>query len=310
MDVPVHALRSFCVLADELHFGAAARRLNISSPSLSQQLSRLEENVGARLFDRNSRRVTLTAAGLELLPLARRVRDTHDDVLDWARARAIGQDGVLRVGVVAAGAGALTTAVIMSAVQQMPTLRLEMRRLGFFDAPTELLAGRVDAVFVPGPLAADPARIRSTTLWTEPRVLVVSSRHRLAGRESIGIAETSEETFVAASGGDAVAVDWWLVDPRPDGSRPRRGPVADDIDGLLELCAAGVGVNIAAASAATHYRRDDLAFVPIVDIEPATIILCTLVRPLTPAAQQFEAIALEEARRAREGQLAAELSPR
>jgi DNA-binding transcriptional LysR family regulator len=299
MDVPVHALRSFCVLAEELHFASAAKRLNISSPSLSQQITRLEQNVGVRLFDRSSRTVALTAAGTELLPLARRARDAHQDVIDWAVALREKPDGVLRIGVVAAGAGQLTTAIIMSAVQRMPELRLEMRRLGFFDAPDELLAGRVDAVFAPGPLIVDPTRIRSTTLWTEPRVLVVSSRHPFASRRSLSILETSDETFVAASGGDAATIDWWLVDPRPDGSRPRRGPVADDIDGLLELCAAGVGVNIAAASAASHYRRDDLAFVPIDDIEPATIMLLTLVRPRTTAAHSFESIAVTESQNGR-----------
>lgn len=298
MDVPIHALRSFCVLAEELHFGSAAARLNISSPSLSQQVSRLEENLGVKLFERNSRRVTLTEAGGELLPLARRARDAHQEVLEWAASLRDDKPDLLRIGVVAAGAGRLTTAIIMNAIQEMPDLRLEMRRLGFFDAPAELLAGRVDAAFVPGPIVADRERIVSTLLWSEPRVLVVPTGHRLAGRESIGIAEAADDVFVAASGGDPGAVDWWLVDPRPDGSHPRRGPVADDFEGLLELCAAGVGVNIAAASAATHYRRDDLSFVPIVDIEPATILLCTRRHSTGAAARRFESIATSEAQRA------------
>jgi DNA-binding transcriptional LysR family regulator len=291
MDLPIHSLRSFCVLAEELHFSAAAKRLQITPPSLSQQISRLEENIGVRLFDRNPRRVSLTEAGTQLLPLARRVRDSHQDVLDWATSVHDGQEGVLRIGVIAAGAGQLTTTIIMDAVAQMPSLRLEMRRLGFFDAASELLGGRVDAVFGPGPLIIDPDEIRLTALWTEPRVLVVPISHRLARRESISILETADEVFVSASGGDAATVDWWLVDPRPDGSRPHRGPVADDVDGLLELCAAGVGVNIAAASAASHYRRDELAFVPISDIPPATIVLCTLASPVNPAVRSFEQIA-------------------
>jgi DNA-binding transcriptional LysR family regulator len=295
MDVPIHALRSFCVLAEELHFGAAAARLRIASPSLSQQLSRLEANLGVRLFERHSRLVVLTDAGRELLPLAQAARDSHQAVLDWAATRNDDGERMLRIGVVAAGAGQLTTAIITSAVQQLPNLRLEMRRLGFFDAAAELLAGRVDAAFTPGPISTDPAIIRSEPLWSEPRVLVVAAGHPLAGRESISIAETSGETFVAASGGEPSVVDWWLVDPRPDGTHPIRGPVADDIDGLLELCAAGAGVNIAAASAASHYRRDALAFVPIVDIEPATIILCTLRHPSNPSVNVFERLAAAEA---------------
>jgi hypothetical protein len=68
-------------------------------------------------------------------------------------------------------------------------------------------------------------------------------------RTEVGIAETDEELFVAPASGDPSVRDWWVVDPRPSGRRPQRGPVADDIEGILELVAAGLGVNIAAASA-------------------------------------------------------------
>ena len=83
-------------------------------------------------------------------------------------------------------------------------------------------------------------------------------------------------------------VDWWIVDPRPDGSRPKRGPTADSVDGLLELVAAGAGVNIAGQSAsagtigATNWRS-----CPIYDIEPATIVLCSLSDSLNPMVKTF-----------------------
>ena len=293
MDIPLHVIRYFCVLADELHFGKAAAALSISAPSLSQQITKLERTIGTPLFERNPRKVTLTSAGAELLPLARRVRDDHDDLLRWAEA--LGSDTgdeLLRIGLIAAGAGALTTAILSAAVQRMPTMRLEMRRLGFFDTNTELLEGRVDVVFAPAPFESDD-RIVADPLWSEPRVLVVPSSHPLADRESISINEIADEVFVSASGGIAEVLDWWLVDPRPDGSHPTRGPVADDFEGLLELVAAGVGVNIASASAASHYGREGLSFVRIRDIEPSTILLCSLKRPSTPAVTAFTTIAKE-----------------
>ncbi|GAA4157060.1 LysR family transcriptional regulator [Leifsonia shinshuensis] len=298
MDVPIHTLRYFCVLAEELHFAAAAARLNISPPSLSQQISRLESVVGEPLFERTSRAVALTTAGEELLPHARRAVDAHQDVIDWITARHNAPAPVLRIGVVAAGAGPLTSRAIASAVQRIPGLRLEMRKVGFFDPQVELAAGRVDAVFAPAPLAVDEDVVTATPMWTEPRVLVVPAGHHLAERASITIDETRDETFVAVSGGDPRAIAWWLVDPRPDGSHPRVGPVAQDIDGILALVGAGMGVNIAAASAATHYRRSELAFVPIEDIEPATILLCTR-RRRDPVVAAFVAVVEAEARAAR-----------
>ena len=153
-------------------------------------------------------------------------------------------------------------------------------------SPTELEGGRVDVVFAPAPMLLPP-RIRIEPLWLEPRVLVVPADHPLAGRESVSILETNDEVFVAVAGGVPEVVDWWLVDPRPDGSRPKRGPTADSVDGLFELVAAGAGVNIAGQSASRQYRRDELAFVPVSDIEPATIVLCSLSDSLNPMVKSF-----------------------
>ncbi|WP_062297800.1 LysR family transcriptional regulator [Demequina maris] len=297
MDVSVPTLRYFSVLAQELHFGRAAERLSISSPSLSQQIAGLERTVGGLLFERTSRSVTLTPLGAEMLPHATRVLDAHDDLTAWIAEQRTPAETTLRLGVVAAGAGPLTAA-IMTAVAEIPHLRLEMRRVGFFDVERELLSRRVDAVLAPAPLPHDQDVLATAPLWTEPRVLIMRADHPLAGRASISIDEVRDETFVAVSGDHADAIAWWTVDPRPDGSHPRLGPRADDIEGLLELVSAGMGVNIAAASAAAHYPRADLAFVPIDDIEPATILLCTR-RRREPTVAAFAEIAQAEARRAR-----------
>jgi DNA-binding transcriptional LysR family regulator len=271
MDVPIHVIRYFCVLAEELHFGRAAERLSITPPSLSQQISRLEQQLGVKLLDRSPRKVELTAYGRDLLPLARRVQDDHDQMLSWARSvRRDQHTPLLRVGVVAAGAGALTTAAISATMQAIPQARIEMRRLGFFDVASELEGGRVDVVFAPSPMVLPP-RIRVEPLWREPRVLVVPADHPLSGRESVTISETDDEVFVAVAGGVPEVVDWWIV----------------------ELVAAGAGVNIAGQSASRQYRRDELAFVPITDIEPAMIVLCSLSDARNPMVKTFRETAQE-----------------
>ena len=184
------------------------------------------------------------------------------------------------------GAGTLTTTVIATTLQKVPTARIEMRRLGFFEVAADLEGGRVDVVFAPMPMEL-PERIRVEPLWREPRVLVTRADHPLAARESISIADTAKEIFVTAGGGPPHVIDWWVVDPRPDGTRPRRGPTADSVEGLLELVAAGAGVNIASESARTHYRRDELAYVRIEDIEPATLVLCSFSDSRNPMVRTF-----------------------
>lgn len=292
MDISIQVIRYFCMLAEELHFGRSAERLNITPPSLSQQISRLERQLGVKLFDRSPRSVELTEHGRHLLPLARRLQDDHDRVLDWGKQIRTQSDApMLRVGVVAAGAGTLTTAAIAATLQRVPDARIEMRRMGFFEVFEELEKGRVDVVFAPP--VPSPPRVRSEPMWQEPRVLVVRTDHRLSERDTISISETADEVFVTVGSGPPEVVNWWVVDPRPDGSRPRRGPTADSVEGLLELVAAGAGVNIAGQSAARNYRRAELAFVRIEDIPPARIHLLSLRDNRSRMVQTFRATARE-----------------
>lgn len=304
MDIPIAPVRYFCVLAEELHFRRAAERLHISSPSLSQQITRLEDQLGTRLFDRSARRVTLTPDGARLLPAAERAVTAHREFLDAALLLGEDRDRILRVGVVAAGAGPLTSEILMAAVEAVPGLRLEMRHLGFFDAEQHLIEGDIDVAFALDEPAGTRGGVVAIPVWEERRVLVVRRDHPLASRASVRIMETAGETFITARGGDEETLAWWLIDPRPDGSHPRRGPSADDLDGILDLCAAGVGVNIAGEAIGSRYRRDELALIPISDAPPARIMLKRRTGPGHPLVLRFEEIALERSA-ARSGPAAA-----
>jgi len=143
------------------------------------------------------------------------------------------------------------------------------------------------------PPVPGPPLVRTEPMWEEPRVLVVRIDHPLAGRDSVSIADTADEIFITVGSGPADVVNWWVVDPRPDGSHPRRGPTADSVEGLLELVAAGAGVNIAGESAAHRYRREELAFVRIDDIPPARIHLLSSKDVHSPIIESFRAVARE-----------------
>jgi DNA-binding transcriptional LysR family regulator len=171
-----------------------------------------------------------------------------------------------------------------------------MRRLGFTEGVDSLLAGDVDVAFLPEPLPSMPKRLSKTPISTEPRVLVVPATHRLARRRSVRISETDDDVFIAAAG-PAEIVNWWIVDPRPNGGSPRRGPHAGSVEEMLELCAAGLGVNIAAASVGTFNNRPDLRFIPVSDIPPAEIALVRLADSPRPDVAAFERVALAVATR-------------
>src|SRR4051794_24642585 len=100
-------LRSFVAVAEELHFGRAAERLHIAQSPLSQQIQRLERQVGAMLFERNRRKVELTDAGNAMLTHAREALAQADLAETAARAAAAGRAGTLRIGFLGSAALAI-----------------------------------------------------------------------------------------------------------------------------------------------------------------------------------------------------------
>lgn len=289
MSISAAALQYFVALADELHFTRAAERLHLTVPSLSQQISRLERQVGQRLFDRSPRGVRLTAAGEELLPLATEAVRAHGAVVAWAQ-HATAPLPPLRVGIVASGAGDLTSEILTGIVERFPQLRLQLVRLGFLDAVPALERHTVDLAITLAPLPPSD-RVVARPLLTEPRVLVIRADHPLAQHESLTIDQTNDLGFVVPSEAAGDALAWWLVDPRPDGSRPRVVAQADGVEGLMELCAAGIGVNIATRSVATQFGRPGLAYLDLTDIEPAQVLLVRAVNAGHPAVPDVERIA-------------------
>lgn len=195
-------LRSFVVLAEELHFRRAADRLHIAQPSLSQQLRRLEGTLGVRLLERDRRRVALTPAGAALLPEARAVLAAADHAASVARATAAGERGRLRLNLTRSLTGGLAGEIVERFRAQHPGVQLEL------DVGTSTLNAvalrddLIDAAFVRPPLLDDGLEVLD--LGREPMVCVLPTRHRLARRRTVRPPDVRGEPLV-----------WW-----PEGHAP------------------------------------------------------------------------------------------
>ncbi|GAA3191153.1 LysR family transcriptional regulator [Dactylosporangium siamense] len=266
----IRLLRYFLAVAEELNVGRAARRLYVSQPALSQQLRRLEHDLGVELFHRSSRGMRLTESGAVLLPVAEEVVRAADRLIATAGARP-GRRGLV-VGFVGNGLGHLNAAVRDDYARRMPRVDLLLRQVEVQDQLESLRSGQVDVA-----LARLPVRETDLTVvpfFAEPRLVCLPAAHRLAGRCHVDVDALAGEVFLAVP--ERSPRHWrefWLAQPRPGGAPVRLGPSFGTAEEALQLVAAGHGVLLVAATFRDGYSREELRFVPVRGLAPSRVAL-------------------------------------
>ena len=247
-------LRSFLEVAERLHFGNAAERLQISQPALSHQIRRLEEYVGAPLFDRTSRSVRLTEAGHALVPEARRVMIDFERALTQTRTAASGGAGHLSIASIGAGLNSLLPLIVRRLRDRVPGVAVQIVQMGTPELLSQLRMRELDFGIVRS--ADGAAGVRVETLVDEPMVAVLPAGHRLAGRAALAAADMRDEDFVLwPRTSNPVFHDHVLAVCRAAGFVPRVVMEGTDIETQLGLVSAGIGVSMQPASFASLGRR-------------------------------------------------------
>ena len=264
-------LRYFLTLADELHFGRAAQRLHVSQSALSQQVRAMERQLEVPLLVRNSRRVELTPAGRTLYERAGAVLDLAAAATEATRQAGLAGRRQLTVGFIGNGLAELTTALLQAFEAALPDTDVALKRLGLAEHLQALRHGEVDVALVRLPIQEPDIDVAA--IWTEPRVLVLPAGHLLAATGDLSICDVDEPLLTLPASFPAHWRDFWTVNPRPDGSRPRLGPTFEDLEEAMQLVALGKGVLVAAASLGRGQSRTDLVFRRLVDVAPSTVAL-------------------------------------
>jgi DNA-binding transcriptional LysR family regulator len=171
-------LHYFVVVAEELHFRRAAERLHIAQPSVSQQVRRLEDELGVRLFERNRRGVTLTPAGAVLLDEARLTLAQAARAAERAREAGAGERGRLRVNLTRSSPGGLAGEIVDAYRARYPEVQLELDVGQTSTHAEQLRRGTIDIAFVRPPLL--DSELEEIELGREPLVCVLPRGHRLA----------------------------------------------------------------------------------------------------------------------------------
>ncbi|MGW4059337.1 LysR family transcriptional regulator [Amycolatopsis sp. NPDC004747] len=270
MDLDLRLVRYFTVVAEHGNIGRAATALHLAQPSLSRQIQRLEHQLGVRLFARTPQGTSLTSAGAAFLPRARAVLEAAGDAV--AVARAADPPREITIGYVE---GLVITPAVRALRHRHPDARIRTRLLRWHDLQA-LSEGRVDALVAREPLPF-PATV--TPLYEEPRVLLVPTTHRLAGKEIVSVDDLGDEELVAC----AVTPALWSV-PR-DGAPP---PAPDDsFEDKLELVASGSSLAILPAGDHRPRLREDVTAIPIEGFAPCRVVVASRTRDPNPLVAPF-----------------------
>jgi DNA-binding transcriptional LysR family regulator len=266
VDLDLRLVGYFVAVADHQHFGRAATQLRVAQPSLSRQIRRLEQQLGVRLFDRTPQRTQLTEAGEVFLPLAKEL--VRSGARAAAQARGTAQPSRIVIGYTTS---LIITPTVRALRREHPDADVRARHLNWNQKRDALLDHRVDAVVARLPFCTDQLHV--TTLYDEPRVLLVAVDHRLAGRQSVTVDDIADEPIPKLRDCDPAWNDFWRIDPRPDGREAPDGPLFETLEDGLELLAAGQAVAVTTGFHET--LRPDITAVPLEGVEPSHVVVAS-----------------------------------
>ncbi|MBI5277233.1 MAG: LysR family transcriptional regulator [Burkholderiales bacterium] len=241
--VELRLWRQFVAVAEELHFGRAARRLHMTQPPLTQGIAQLERVLEVRLFERTKRSVQLTAAGEALLPQARDLLARAQALPAHARAAAGGETGRLRIAFVSTVGFAQLPEWVRAFRARHPQVQLDLLEATSDVQLAALERGDIDAGFIIHSPGFAPAGLASRSVVREPLVLALPAQHPLAQAPRLTLAAVLAEPLVVfprrivASLHDAI---FGLY--HAHGREPQVAQEAIQMQTIVNLVSAGLGI--------------------------------------------------------------------
>jgi DNA-binding transcriptional LysR family regulator len=260
-DMELRHLRYFVALAEELHFGRAALRLAITQPPLSFSIQSLEKELGVRLFERDNKRVSLTAAGKAYYIESQAILDRLQHANDTARSVASGNLGRLDIGFTGSMVYRDVPDIASCFLAQHPGIEVTLREQSSMEQIEGLQHGRLDAGFVNTPHIPDG--LEGLALPDDAFVCCLPASHPLAGREQIALKELVGRPFIMFAREISPAnYDNVIAICRQAGFEPQTRYAARQWLTITALVANGLGVSLVPASLAQS-AISGARFVPI-----------------------------------------------
>ena len=269
----VHQLRYVCAIADTGNFSRAAERCQIAQPSLSQQVQKLEEDLGAKLFDRLGRSIRLTEAGRAFIPQARAILEQMDAARSSAADKNADLRGNVAVGVIPTVAPYLMPRYTAAFAKKYPDAKLRIVE----DTTSVLVKGLRD-LSIDVAILALPLRHKDLELFpirTEPLFAVLRSDHPRAPRKSLALKDLRGESFVMLRDGHCFR-DLSMGACAHARITPNIAFESGQFSSLLGMVAAGVGVSLVPEMAID--RNAGCRYVRLSDAQATRTIVAAVVR--------------------------------
>ena len=281
----LHQLRYFVAVAETENFTRGAARANVSQPSLSQQIMKLESEVGHKLFHRLGRKAVLTEAGVAFLERARRILfEVENAAKELGDHPSLGRR--ITVGAVQTVMPYLLTPLIAALRESHPNLLINAQEDFRANLVRGVVEGDLDLAIVPTPVK--DVRISVEPLLTEPLLLLVGKRHPIASRTEISISDLAEETFISLGDSSALAaqVRTFFGDQK---FQPRIGFRCAQVATLKLFVSMGLGISLLPQLARLPDDRDSLTYLRITGSEPTRdlVVIRHLQRYKSRGAEQF-----------------------
>lgn len=247
-------IRNFLAVAGTLHFGRAARQLNIAQPVLSQQIKRMESLLGHTLFERTSRGVSLTTVGVFFQRRTQVLYSNLQDAIQTARNIGLGQEGNLIIGFSGSVMLSRFSYVIEQFRNSRPQVELHLRELHANEQIAQLRNGTLDVSVIRDGEPTEGLVIR--TLSREPFVAILPAHHPLAGKKRLLPAQLKDERFILFAPTMArLAYERTIGLCLAAGFRPNIVQEAPQWTTVVSLVRSGLGVSIAPASVSNLSMR-------------------------------------------------------
>lgn len=257
--------QAFLVLAEELHFGRAAERLQMGQPPLSRLIQRLERSLGTALFKRTSRQVELTLAGKTLIEPARELVTASQRAVEAVKSTMTGQIGTVSLGFAGASSNAEVAALARELASRAPRLRFEVQSSQFADdSLKKVLDQSLD--FAIGLWEFLPSELDALHLGDDEVLIALPKNHPLAKHERVSMAQLAHDPWINLPGGyNSALQNRFRQLTLNAGFVPRRNQTVPDSWTVMLLVGLGMGASLTLSSVASSVPADDVKFLTIDD---------------------------------------------